>query len=292
MEPVVLRHVALGDGDEAGEPRFRRQQIVERAVGAARTVGVGEPVADREDAPAAIVEEAEPHLVGEQRGAARQRVQDRLVLLVWLGGPAHAGDRSPAPESRRRDRRRPRRRSASARPRAMPASCCPSATQWCAARRSRIASRAAAAICAREALIVVTVAARRRSPGSLDEASRQHLGGVDQALETLRSVCGCVDELQQALRQGDQRAGEVAAVDRRDVVRPQRRQRRRVVPVQEVAVVALEALERGQRPVEPFEQRRRSTGSRGRARPASRAGSSPTLVGDVRWASCGSVPLS
>ena len=32
MEPVVLRHVAFGDGDEAGQPRLRRQQVVERAV--------------------------------------------------------------------------------------------------------------------------------------------------------------------------------------------------------------------------------------------------------------------
>ena len=32
MEPVMLRHVALRDGDEAGETRFRCQQVVERVV--------------------------------------------------------------------------------------------------------------------------------------------------------------------------------------------------------------------------------------------------------------------
>ena len=36
VEPVVLRDVALGDRDEAGQPRFRGQQVVERAVERAR----------------------------------------------------------------------------------------------------------------------------------------------------------------------------------------------------------------------------------------------------------------
>ena len=35
VEPVHLGHVALGDGDEAGQPRLRRQQVVERRVEAA-----------------------------------------------------------------------------------------------------------------------------------------------------------------------------------------------------------------------------------------------------------------
>ena len=64
---MVLRHVAFGDRDEAGEPRFRREQVVERGVEPARAVGVGEAIADREDAPAPVVEEVEPHAVGERR---------------------------------------------------------------------------------------------------------------------------------------------------------------------------------------------------------------------------------
>ena len=46
VEPVMLGHVAFGDGDEAGQPRFRRQQIVERGVQAAGAVCVGEAIAD------------------------------------------------------------------------------------------------------------------------------------------------------------------------------------------------------------------------------------------------------
>ena len=56
-----LRHVAGRDGDEAGEPGLRRQQIVVRAIEPPWAVGIGQPIADREELTVAIVEKAEPH---------------------------------------------------------------------------------------------------------------------------------------------------------------------------------------------------------------------------------------
>ena len=72
MEPMLLRHVPFGDGDEARQPRFRRQQIVVRAIGAPWAIGVGQAVSDREHAAPAVVQELEPHRIGQQRRAARQ----------------------------------------------------------------------------------------------------------------------------------------------------------------------------------------------------------------------------
>jgi hypothetical protein len=73
MKPVMLRHVALCDGDEAGQPRFGGQQVVEGPVRPCGTVRVGEAVSNREDAAAAVVEKVEPHGVGERGHAPRQR---------------------------------------------------------------------------------------------------------------------------------------------------------------------------------------------------------------------------
>ena len=70
MEPVHLGHVALGDGEEAGQPRFGRQQIVVRRIEPAGALGVGEAVADREQLPLRIEQEPEVHRV-EQRRRAR-----------------------------------------------------------------------------------------------------------------------------------------------------------------------------------------------------------------------------
>ncbi len=60
-EPVLGGHIALGDGEEAREPRFRGQQIV--------VVGVALPVArqvsDRQELALGVVEEAVVHRYGE-----------------------------------------------------------------------------------------------------------------------------------------------------------------------------------------------------------------------------------
>ncbi len=73
VEPVLLRRVALGDGDEAREARFRRQEVVVRVVGLPR----GDVVADAEDLALLVEEEAEVHPLEKLAAAPRQPAQAR-----------------------------------------------------------------------------------------------------------------------------------------------------------------------------------------------------------------------
>ena len=100
-------------------------------------------------------------------------------------------------------------------------------------------------------LISVTIA---RVPKSDVRRGRRHgeqHGSVGQPFEPLFQCLRLLFELEQALRQRDERAGEVAAIDRRDIPRVQRRPRRRVVPVQEVTAIAFEPFQRRQGRIEP-----------------------------------------
>ena len=145
VEPVALRHVALGDREEAREPRLRSEEIVEGAVQPARTVRVGQAVPDREELPVGPVQESEAHPVRQRRRAGGERNEPRFQI-------------APRPRER-----------------------------------------------------------------------------------------------QEPLRQRDERAGEVAAVDRRHVTRKERRERPRVVPVQEVSFVALQPFHGRDHAFEPHE---------------------------------------
>ena len=69
LEPVVLRHVLLGDGQEAREPGLRGQEVVAGAVGAPRALGIREAVADREQLVLPVIEEPEVHLRDQGFGA-------------------------------------------------------------------------------------------------------------------------------------------------------------------------------------------------------------------------------
>ena len=79
-EPVHLRHVALRDGNETGEPGFRREQVIVRGIEAGGAEGVGQTEANREQPALAVVQEREVHLVEVDRGAGRERFQPRRVL--------------------------------------------------------------------------------------------------------------------------------------------------------------------------------------------------------------------
>src|SRR6185503_442249 len=59
VKPVMLRHVALRNGDETGQPRLRCQQIVKRAVESSWSVCISQPVSDRKNAAPSVVEEVE-----------------------------------------------------------------------------------------------------------------------------------------------------------------------------------------------------------------------------------------
>ena len=111
---------------------------------------------------------------------------------------------------------------------------------------------------------------------------RQQVGGVGESGEPLRARLRMLFDLEEPLRECDQRAGEVAAVDGRDVARVQRRQAGRVVPVEKVPAIPLEALERRRASRPGGGAARRSTCSRGRARPASTAGPCRCW-----WVTCG-----
>ena len=121
----------------------------------------------------------------------------------------------------------------------------------------RMRPRRASATIARASRLISVGCLRRLGgvrTGRRRRASRS--ARVGQPVEQLgaRLRLGRV-ERQQALRQRDERPGEVAAVHRRDVARVQRRQRGRVVPVQEMPAISFEAFERRQRAVETLDER-------------------------------------
>ena len=70
-EPVIGRYVALGDGEQAGEPRFRGQQIVAGLV----ELPFLDAVADRQQVAVAPQQEGEIHLEGDQPRPLAQRLQ-------------------------------------------------------------------------------------------------------------------------------------------------------------------------------------------------------------------------
>ena len=74
-EPVRLGHIALRDGDEAGQARFGCQQIVVRRIETARAFGIRRAITDREEAARFVVEETGSSSVGENGRAPRQVVE-------------------------------------------------------------------------------------------------------------------------------------------------------------------------------------------------------------------------
>ena len=146
-------HVALRDGHEAGDPRLRRQQVVERIVEPPRSFGVGGPIADGQQAATLVVQQPEVHLVGEASGALSELFEPRGVHGL---------------------------------------------------RRRRLLERG--------------------------------------------------DQFAQTAGERDQGGREVAAVDRRNIARRQRRQALGVVPVEEMAVESFEPFDCGQRPVDPCDE--------------------------------------
>ena len=88
------------------------------------------------------------------------------------------------------------------------------------------------------------------------EERRARRRGLRARVPSMSGARSASDVKRRAQRQ--QIAGEVAAVDGRDVGGRQRRERARVVPVVEVAAVALHPQQRVEGRLEPVERRRRS----------------------------------
>ena len=76
MKPVLDRHIILGDGDEAGEPGLRREEIVIRRVECVRVL----LIADGEQLPAPVEQEAEVHLHGKVVRAVGDGLETRREI--------------------------------------------------------------------------------------------------------------------------------------------------------------------------------------------------------------------
>ena len=87
LEPVLVRDLARGDRHEARQSRLRRQHVVVRAV----EPTVGDAVADREELPVRVEEEAELDFFEEIVGERRQPLG---ALDRFFGVPSRALDRS------------------------------------------------------------------------------------------------------------------------------------------------------------------------------------------------------
>ena len=80
VEPVALRHVALGDGEEARQARLGGEQVVVGAVEATRPGGVGQSIADREQLARRSRRGGEVHPVRQRLCAAGR---DRSQRAEW-----------------------------------------------------------------------------------------------------------------------------------------------------------------------------------------------------------------
>ena len=67
-----LRHLTLGDCDEARQARFGCEQIVERGIETAGPFAVGESIPDRKQASLPVVQKPEVDAVDEDRRARGQ----------------------------------------------------------------------------------------------------------------------------------------------------------------------------------------------------------------------------
>jgi hypothetical protein len=85
-EPVLLRQLALRDGDEARQARLGGEQIVIAAV----ELVIGDPVADGHEVPLVVVEQLVVE-VGELAAARRQEAQLADPRRRALGGQRHRG---------------------------------------------------------------------------------------------------------------------------------------------------------------------------------------------------------
>ena len=190
------------------------------------------------------------------RAASRRALDDLVASRPMLGGAATA-------------QRRPRGRRGRAR-RAAAGTACASACDPPARprRRGRIDERSSSRprrrgvkSCARagHAGGRGSPASCRRGPRGRRRARRPRTGRARRARRACRRAreaasarrSGSARQLVEAGREREQVPGQVAAVDRRDVHRPQRLEGPRVVPVVEVPPVARHPIQRRERPLRP-----------------------------------------
>ena len=99
---MACRQVSAGDGDEAGEARFRGQKIVVISLQTA----VSDAISDRQKLTLGVQQEGEAHLVEQPSEAGHQRPQPGGQIHDTVG--RHLGhEAAPMPEDGRLQRLRP-----------------------------------------------------------------------------------------------------------------------------------------------------------------------------------------
>ena len=264
-EPGLLRKLALRDRDEAAQPRFRGEQIVITRIEPAFL----EVVTDREQMAATVVQEVVIHLcertdlfdqfvdIAQTLLRARDRSGQRRIRIR---------DRLPGSEiAQGRQRRCSRRRGKPAHllvhVTALLPQCLRPVDSFAAAQgefafeRGRLRGqrvqimRTGGRIRRRCRACCIQLAGEFMQCRHRVAVERfaQHAQRFLQTIPDAGTGHRRVGQRQQALAQGQQMAGEVAAIDGGDVARTQRLQRAGVVPVVEMPAISRQRLQCAQR---------------------------------------------
>ena len=255
--PVLDRHVALGDREQAGQARFGGEQVVEAGV----ELLLGDAVADVEQVPLAVVQEREIGLPGERLAARGNRLQavhriaiDRRLaarvgaLRLRIQQRAAQGDKVVGGTPCEQSQRVGRERSGIARQHR--------AELDCGAAQQPFEPFGALGdvgqrVGQREQTLQCAVGRDFGCGGTqrLDAGLRAH----DRTPRRAR-VVRRTRQLEAGLRDGEQVAAQIAAVDGRDVHWEQRGLALGVVPIEEVAAVPRQLGEARERRLEPGDQ--------------------------------------
>jgi hypothetical protein len=248
---MLGRQIALGDAEQAGQPRFGGQQIVAALV----ELMLLDPVADRQQLALAAHQEGEIHLEGEFSGALAQLDQplaqrghvlvvDMRILEMRLAGGFQACRPLGQDLAARRLRLGVDRRCELADFRRQYGKIDGADRRHLGLRLDRLDGAAHAIDAVGE-----TLAQRPELPAVIRqfvEAVLQHGDAVEDAFEiALQMHGGRLGPFGASRGDGHEVAGEIAAVDGRHVKRKERLQPFGVVPVEEMAAVALHRLDGG-----------------------------------------------
>ena len=259
--PMFLAQIALGDGQETGQPRLRGQQVIAAAV---KRLRIG-AIADRHQRLFAIDEQAEIHPEGKVARPLGQKpgLQDELVQRLGpgcdrvqdIGGVAHQC-RGPGQDLGRVAARGRRVQIARQSPDGRGA-----ADQL--PGRDRIGQRSGQAVRHRPGIAVDRLAHRAVQVAQRTAIVAQQLQlGAQDVQRVAQPRRGGHAHRRRVRRpapqtggQRDQHPGKIAAVDRRQIGRGQHRQRSGVIPVEEMPAKPLHPFKRGDGGLDPFQRR-------------------------------------
>ena len=240
-EPVRLGDIALRDGDEARQPRFRSEQIVVRVIEAAWALGIRRAITHGQQTSRLVVQQAELHPVRKRDRALGEPIETLGRQRIRLDGRRQIASKPIRPV--REIRTVPVGQSD------VEFRCDGFEARQRLGEPGQLLGGAGAAGQNRSNVL----------DGQPGRATVEHIGRrcavrvVDGALQErgdffeplqIDAGFGPDHELAQAGRYRQQRRGEIATVDRRHIVRPERRQIHRVVPVEQVTFEPFHSLDR------------------------------------------------